>query len=75
MLASMSPAEPELIDVNRATLVDLLRVPVIDGTVAGLIIDARARHGRFRSLEELGAAAGLDGARLDALREWLGCGP
>jgi DNA uptake protein ComE-like DNA-binding protein len=71
----MARHEHELIDVNRATLIDLLRLPVIDGTTAGLIINARERYGRFASLDELGAAAGLDDARLDVLRDWLGCEP
>jgi competence protein ComEA len=60
-----------LVDVNSASLIQLLRLPGIDGTLAGRIITVRERSGRFSSLEELGAVLALDATVVEGLRDWV----
>ena len=71
----MRVPDPDLVDVNRATLIQLLRLPGIDGTLAGRIIAVRERVGRFSSLDELGAALALDRVVVEGLRDWVEFGP
>jgi DNA uptake protein ComE-like DNA-binding protein len=66
---------PAVVDVNVATLVQLLRVPVIDGTIAGRIITVREQVGGFNSLDEMGIVLALGDEFIEKLREWVVCEP
>ncbi len=55
------------IDVNRATAAELMRLPGVGPVLAQRIIDYRAEHGPFRSVEELAEVPGIS-ARMVA--EW-----
>jgi predicted DNA-binding helix-hairpin-helix protein len=68
-------ARPGVVDVNVATLVQLLRVPVIDGTIAGRIITVREQVGGFESLDEMGIVLALGDEFVEKLREWVVCEP
>ena len=48
------------INLNTATLSDLLQIPEIDNSSAKLILDHRARYGNFFSVSELNAVQNLD---------------
>ena len=47
------------IDINRATLDDLITLPGIGPALAQRIIDYRSEHGPFRSVEELERVSGI----------------
>ena len=47
------------IDINRATLDDLITLPGIGPALAQRIIDYRREHGPFRSVEELERVSGI----------------
>jgi hypothetical protein len=48
------------INLNKATLEDLLQIPELDISSARLILDHRKRYGNFFSLSELNAVPNLD---------------
>jgi competence ComEA-like helix-hairpin-helix protein len=63
--------EPPL-DLNRATLGDLLRLPGVGPVIARRILDTREEAGRFTAVDDLAAVRGLSRARLDKLRPFIG---
>lgn len=58
---------PAKIDLNRATSAELLALPGIGPGLAQRIVDYRQRVGRFRTLEELTAVAGINERTLSRL--------
>jgi hypothetical protein len=60
-----------LVDINSATLPQLLRLPGVDGTLAGRIITIRERVRGFSSLEDMGTVLDVDGALIEGLRDWV----
>jgi competence protein ComEA len=66
-----SPARPPLerrVDLNRADVAELDRLPGIGPVLAGRIVEHRARHGPFRRVEELRAVRGVGPRLLERLR-------
>jgi competence protein ComEA len=63
------------IDVNRATLEELVLVPGIGEKTAGKIVEERGLNGKFSRLEELMRVKGIKEKRLEKLRRYLcvGC--
>lgn len=61
------PQEEEKIDVNRATVAELERLPGVGPALAQRIVAYREEHGPFRSIEELAEVPGIS-ARMVA--EW-----
>ena len=57
-------AEGERIDPNRATAVDLDRLPGVGPALADRIVAYRQANGRFRSLDDLGQVQGIGDAML-----------
>jgi competence protein ComEA len=55
--------------LNTATLEQLDELPGVGPVTAQKILDYRATHGAFASVDELDAIAGIGPARLDQLRE------
>ena len=57
------------LDLNQATEAQLDELPGIGPATAKAILDARAKKGRFRSVEDLLDVRGIGPAKLDAIRD------
>jgi comEA protein len=55
------------IDVNRASLVELTRLPGIGPRLAERIVEYRRRHGPFRKVSDLVNVAGIGPKKLESL--------
>ena len=65
-----APTQPEVpLNLNTATLEQLDELDGIGPTTAQSILDYRAEHGGFGSVEELGQVPGIGDVRLSSLRE------
>ena len=58
-------------DVNRATSAELELLPGVGPSLAKRLIDARAQHGPFRSLEDLGRVRGMGAKTRHKLSKFL----
>ena len=59
------------LDLNRATLVDLTRLPGIGAVLARRILDTRQAIGRFAAVDDLAAIRGVGRSKLDQLRPFV----
>lgn len=66
MVAEIAPA-PLTVNVNKATAEELGKIPGIGKAVATRIVEFRASHGSFTSLEDLGRVKGLGKKALEKL--------
>ncbi len=57
------------LDLNRATLAELQRLPGVGPTLAQRIVEARERQGRFASAEDLRRVPGIGPKKFEAIRE------
>jgi len=57
------------IDLNTASIVELVRLPGIGEVLAGRIISYREEHGRFASIDGLLAVSGIGPKVLEEIRE------
>jgi competence ComEA-like helix-hairpin-helix protein len=57
------------LDLNRATLEDLRRLPGVGPTLAVQIIQARERRGRFAAPEDLLAVPGMGPKKFERIRD------
>jgi competence protein ComEA len=62
-------ADPRPLDLNRATVAELARLPGVGPRLAQRILDERERRGRFDSPEALRQVVGLGPKKLAALRD------
>jgi len=62
------------IDVNTATVAQLETLPGIGPTLAGAIVQERARNGPFRSVDDLNRVPGIGDGRLAQLRDLVTVG-
>lgn len=62
------PATASALDLNRATLEDLARLPGVGPILATRILEARLGAGRFASVDDLQRVRGLGDVRLERLR-------
>jgi competence protein ComEA len=67
-LSGAEPAQTGPVHLNTATLEQLDALPGVGPVTAQKILDYRAQHGAFRSVDELDAIVGIGPARLDQLR-------
>ncbi len=65
------PATASALDLNRATLEDLARLPGVGPVLATRILEARLGAGRFGSVDDLRRIRGLGDVRLERLRSLL----
>lgn len=63
--SSSAPAGP--VDLNTATVTDLDALPGIGPVLAQRVVDWRAAHGSFTSVDQLREVSGLGGKKFDAL--------
>jgi competence ComEA-like helix-hairpin-helix protein len=62
-------ADPRPLDINRATVAELARLPGVGPGLAQRIFDERERRGRFDSPEGLRRVVGIGPKKLAALRD------
>ncbi len=72
--APSSPPEPSKVDVNTASVSDLIRLPGIDPSRATTIISTRERSGPFPTPEAFAAAGGLQPHEFSRVRNLVVCG-
>lgn len=65
----ISPAPSTLLNINTATVDELVELPRIGSVRAQAIVDYRATHGPFSSVDELDDVPGIGPATLNALRD------
>jgi competence ComEA-like helix-hairpin-helix protein len=72
--ASPVDANPRPLDINRATVAELARLPGVGPGLAQRIFDERERRGRFDSPEALRRVVGIGPKKLAALRDLVTVG-
>lgn len=74
-IAVARPVAPRVpdgpLDVNRATIDDLTRLPGIGPVLAARIVAARDANGAFASIDDLRRVSGVGPSKLAALRQRL----
>ncbi len=63
------------VDLNRASVEELQRLPSIGPVLAQRIIDHRARHGPFRRAQEIVAVRGLSARRYRRIAHLITANP
>lgn len=68
-------AQKAVVDINRASTVELEKLPGIGPKMAGLIVAYRAKHGPFRRVEDLLIIKGMGNKKWKTLRPYVcvGC--
>lgn len=56
------------VNLNRASVEELQRLPGVGRTLAQRMVDWRRTHGRYRSVDDLQAVKGIGVTRLERLR-------
>lgn len=64
----------EKLDINKASLEDLKKVPGIGEVTAKSIIEYREREGSFKSIEDLKKVKGIGEKKLELLKNYLTAG-
>ena len=65
---SGAPGAPQVVNLNTATLEQLDALPGVGTVTAQRILDWRAAHGRFTSVDQLRQVSGIGSARLARLK-------
>ncbi|MEB2345295.1 MAG: helix-hairpin-helix domain-containing protein [Deltaproteobacteria bacterium] len=72
--AGVAEERPGVVDLNSATLDQLVALPGVGEKTAQAILDARKERGGFESVEELLDVRGIGAANLEKLRPHLRLG-
>jgi len=70
-----SGSDPRPLDLNRATVAELARLPGVSAGLAQRILDERQRRGKFDSPEALRHVMGVGPKKLAALRDLVTVSP
>jgi len=68
--AKSNPAVPQ-IDINRATIDELVQLPNIGRVIASRIVEYRSAHGEFKSVEELMNIKGIGEKKLKLIKPYI----
>jgi len=74
-MAKSTAEKPQAIDLNRATLKQLVIIPGIGPALAQRIVDYRQAKGAFLAPEEITAVPGIGPASYKRIAPWLTVGP
>ena len=66
-----APTTSRLVDLNRATVVELDQLPGVGPSTARAIVDHRTRNGPFASVDDLLAVRGIGPAKLAELKPFV----
>jgi competence ComEA-like helix-hairpin-helix protein len=70
---AIADGEPRVpLDLNRATVVELRRLPGVGAVLARRIVETREAAGRFAAVDDLGAVSGVRRSTLERLRALVG---
>ena len=69
--APLAATQTKKLDINRATLAELVAVPGIGTRMAQAIVDLRTKKGSFAKLDELQDVPGIKEKKLAALTPYL----
>ena len=72
---SEAVAAARKIDLNHATVDELVRLPTIGQKIAEKIVEERNANGRFNAVDDLRRVKGIGPAKLERLRPYVLCGP
>jgi comEA protein len=61
----------EKVNINKATVEELWRVPGINAELARAIFDFRSKHGKFKKLEDLKKVQGMTDEIYDSVKDYL----
>lgn len=67
-------SEDSLVDINTATVEELISLPTIGQVIAQRIVDYRQANGPFRSIGELTEVEGIGEKRLEAILDYITIG-
>ena len=70
--AAAGPTTAARVSLSSATLAELEALPGVGPVTAQKIVDHRAKHGAYTSVEDLDAIAGIGPARIEQLRDLVG---
>lgn len=68
-----SHTAPRIVNINEATMPDLIALPGIGPAMAGRILAYRKEHGRFTSVDELDRVRGIGPSTLRRVRPFIHC--
>ena len=71
VLTEYRPSSIGTIELNSATIDELMLIPGIDEVMAQRIVDYRSRKGYFKSVEDLCNISGISAKKLDEIRNLL----
>jgi comEA protein len=60
-----------IVDINSATVAELIKLPNIGPVIAARIVEYRERHGPFQSIEELIRVRGIGPKKLGSLKPYV----
>jgi len=77
-VASVSPLSAaegnDPVDLNRATISDLVQLPGVGEVIAKRIVDFREEHGPFKRVDDLMKVKGIGEKSLDKIRPYVRVG-
>ena len=74
IVPSSVDTEPQIVNINTATVQDFENLPGIGPVMAQRIVDYRDEHGPFKSVEELTKVKGIGESKLEELLDLITTG-